>query len=689
MAGRSALALACMVMVCCDPASALDEGGRCLRDKMKASRVAASGWLRCASSRWSDDVAGQRCRSRIEGRARRLLDAADARAAAAGFACPASGEALGIVGPSTWPQQFVGEMTGGDATCRARLGRTARGFASAYGRCVESNAEQPGDEALVEECARRSRADFLESWDTAGCASSNAEEAALRIEAEIRESAARLLVRCGDGYVGGFEICDDGNTADGDGCSADCRRETCGRVGEEVRCAACPSDSVPTAQFDGCRCPDGFEGEPGSCSDIDECASAEDPCKDGRPCVNLGGTWACATPCTAEAFHQALASCGAPSGAIAFDCTDTVIALAGDTGKLRDTGCSNLVIDGAGRGITFELDPVCWKTPLDALQCPAGLEEDGTCQCPDVDSGEQFLRLRGDRNVVRDLTVRGFFDGIPVRGRGNLVENVRFERMCDDAFGSVTTGVGNVFRDLVVRDGCDKCSENGGSLAATDPDPRVPEHFHAIVSDTRFEGCRTPLRVASSGRFLLERVTMVADQTQFSCDGPRFSASGGEAVVVELRQSTIEGCRHGVRFGRGSEGVVRDTRISGCRLRGLRVGATASVSIGGTTIQANGGGGSTESGFGGVAVGAGGRLDLGGGELEIDGAVAVSPGENTLCDNRGADGAAREIDNAGEESVAAQGNWWCSPEPPYDRIAGPAVVEPALRRAPLRVRPAP
>jgi fibro-slime domain-containing protein len=32
--------------------------------------------------------------------------------------------------------------------------------------------------------------------------------------------------KCGDGKVSGLEACDDGNTRDGDGCSAQCRRET-------------------------------------------------------------------------------------------------------------------------------------------------------------------------------------------------------------------------------------------------------------------------------------------------------------------------------------------------------------------------------------------------------------------------------------------------------------------------------
>ncbi|MFN2377255.1 MAG: hypothetical protein ABR538_12010 [Candidatus Binatia bacterium] len=627
---------------------------------------------------------------------RRLLTIADERAAGAGFLCPAGGEALGLAGPQPWPTRFLNEAIGdGAAGCRMEKSRAARRYATSFSRCLEEEAPRESRRAAdLNDCAQASRERFQRAWEEAAAAGScggvDSARAADRIENEIAESASRLEVTCGDGNVGGFEECDDGNTADGDGCGADCREEDCGRVGDEVLCVVCPGDSVPTAEYAECRCPDGFEGAPGSCVDIDECADSAGLCPEGRPCVNLEGSWACAIECTAEAFHQALAECGAPTGAIAFDCVDTTIRLpAASTGRLRDVLCNDLTIDGAGRNVTFELDPVCWRTPVEAAQCPEGLEEDGTCACPDVDSGDVFLALRGDGNVVRDLAVRGFFDGIPVRGRDNVVEDVRFDRMCDDAFGSVATGVGNVFRRLAVRDGCDKCSENGGSLEDTDPDPRVPRHFNAVLSDVDLEGCRTPVRIATAGRFLLRNVTMRQGDSSPACDGPRFSASGSSKVEVHLEGSTVEGCRRGIRAGRGVDAVIRDSRVAGCDLRGLWVASGARVSVEGSTFEGNGGGRSSESGFGGVAVVGDGRLDLGGGELEMEGALVRSAGQNSICGNVGPDAKEREVDNATAAPVTATGNWWCSAASPPQGIFGPVLLEPWLTRAPLRIRPAP
>lgn len=690
-----AAALAGAVVLGCQTTAALGDAERCHRDKMRASRLGAATWFHCKSPSDADGQPRPFCVHRAERRVRRLLAVADDRAAAAGFLCPAGGEALGLAGPEPWPIRFLTDAIGeGDERCRREKARAARRYATAFSRCLEEEAPRVDRRAAdLEACVRDSRERFRRDWDEAAAAAScggfDAAQAVDRIEGEIAESASRLEVRCGDGNVGGFEECDDGNVTSDDGCSAECRSEECARVGDDVRCVVCPGGSVPTADHADCRCPDGFEGEPGSCVDIDECADSAGLCPEGRPCVNLQGAWACAIECTAEAFHQALADCGAPTGAIAFDCTDTTIRLpAASTGRLRDVLCNDLTIDGAGRNVAFELDPVCWRTPVEPAQCPEGLEEDGTCACPDLDSGDVFLALRGDGNVVRDLTVHGFFDGIPVRGRDNVVEDVRFERMCDDAFGSVATGVGNVFRRLSVRDGCDKCSENGGSLEDTDPDRRVARHFNAVLSDVDMEGCRTPVRIATAGRYLLRNVTMRQGDSPYPCDGPRFSATGSSTVEVHLEGSTVEGCRRGIRTGRGVDAVIRDSRVAGCDLRGLWVAGGARVSVEGSTFEGNGGGRSSEVGFGGIAVVGDGLLDLGGGELEMEGAPVRSAGQNSMCGNVGPDAIERELDNATATPVTATENWWCSAASPASAILGPALVEPWLTRAPLRMRPA-
>lgn len=687
-----AVVVVALVLALPRPAAA-DEAERCYHDKMRAGRMAVAALFFCEHGPGNDPLYRSRCADAATRRLNRRLVAADARALSGGFVCPGDADALALAGTWNWPARFVGDALGGASrSCVSAQVRAGRRYALAFARCVEA-ADANDDEAIAA-CSASPRSTFANAWQApsgdGACTGSDASGPARRIEEELLETSARLQVRCGDGLVGGHEECDDGNAASGDGCSADCRVETCGRVGDDVRCIACPRDAMPNEAWDGCRCPAGFSGEAGSCTDIDECAVAQNPCGDGRPCVNLAGTFACAIPCTAEALRQALADCGAPSGAIAFDCNDTTIRIPNDAAapSRRDVSCNGLTIDGAGRGISFELDPLCWRTPLDPSLCPDGLETDGTCACPNVDSGAAFLMLRGNGNVVRDLTVRGFFDGIPVRGRDNLVENVRFDRMCDDAFGSVETGVGNVFRRLSVREGCDKCSENGGPLEGLDPNPRVNDHFNAILTDVDFQQCRTPVRVASSGRLRLDRVSMLGGDAAFPCDGPRFSAAtDDQRVIVSITNSSVERCRRGVRFGRGSEGFLAGDRIAGCGLRGLRAAESARVVVEGTTIEHNGGGGSAEAGFGGVAVLDQAAVDLGGGNLVIDGVTTASRGENSFCANSAPGRVARNLDNATTSMLAAQGNWWC-PAADGDGVAGPVLRAPRLDRAPLRHRAA-
>ncbi|EYF05490.1 CotH kinase family protein [Chondromyces apiculatus] len=53
----------------------------------------------------------------------------------------------------------------------------------------------------------------------------NAEVEALEETLALRRSLLEPSLRCGDGQLGGLETCDDGNEAEGDGCSARCRVE--------------------------------------------------------------------------------------------------------------------------------------------------------------------------------------------------------------------------------------------------------------------------------------------------------------------------------------------------------------------------------------------------------------------------------------------------------------------------------
>ncbi len=81
--------------------------------------------------------------------------------------------------------------------------------------------------------------------------------------AEVQNLYSPVTAVCGNGLIEGAEACDDGNAADGDGCSSSCNVE---------------------AGYD-------CAGEPSVCTDIDECLSA--PCDPNAACTNLPGSFTC------------------------------------------------------------------------------------------------------------------------------------------------------------------------------------------------------------------------------------------------------------------------------------------------------------------------------------------------------------------------------------------------------------
>lgn len=488
---------------------------------------------------------------------------------------------------------------------------------------------------------------------------------------------------CGDGLVNetAGEQCDDGALVTGDGCNEFCERESCVPAGPA--CAACPDGTVPDAEQLACVCPPGTEADGPDCVDIDECALGTDECPDDRPCVNVEGSYACAVPCTQAGLEDAIAACGAPSGVITFDCRDTVIKLPNVVRAIeRETECNDLVIDGLDRNVTFELDPPCYEVPLPPEDCRVEPNPDGTCDCPDINNGTGFLSLDGRRSTARNLTVRAFFEGIRTDGINNTVENVVFDRMCDDAFGTNLPGVGNLFRDITVTDGCGKCSQSFGDVADTSADPTRREHYNGIFRDIEMRDCEQPFRTTEGGRYLIERATMIGGaEGLFACVGPRFSSTLASELFVTVRDSELTGCNRGLRFGGDAEGIVENTTITSSAVRGLLVKGSARVSASGNVIVGNGGTSSSEPGLGGVAVTNNALADLGGGLLTIDGQQRSSPGNNVLCNNIDQRDDPRDVDNQTAVAVSAENNYWCSPDP-ASLVAGVVDVNPFLNNPP-------
>ncbi|MBN2715737.1 MAG: DUF4215 domain-containing protein, partial [Deltaproteobacteria bacterium] len=102
-------------------------------------------------------------------------------------------------------------------------------------------------------------------------------------------------IECGDGHISGNETCDDHNTVDSDGCSADCQQEAgwiCPSNGENCEAAAC-GDSIVAGKEE---CDDGNE-------------TAEDGCSDT---CRLEDGWACDTPGTP--CHETVCGDGVKEG---------------------------------------------------------------------------------------------------------------------------------------------------------------------------------------------------------------------------------------------------------------------------------------------------------------------------------------------------------------------------------------
>ncbi len=147
---------------------------------------------------------------------------------------------------------------------------------------------------------------------------------------------------CGDGVAGCGEQCDDGNTVDGDGCDATCRREFCGDaivqdgLGEEC-------DDGNRNPVDGCTndctvCGDGVvtppeECEGGNTSSGDDCDAQ---CR--RPHVVGTGTQ---QSCTEAELNAALAE-----RSVRFNCGPDPVTITLTSEKVITAGTT---IDGGGR----------------------------------------------------------------------------------------------------------------------------------------------------------------------------------------------------------------------------------------------------------------------------------------------------------------------------------------------------
>ncbi len=115
--------------------------------------------------------------------------------------------------------------------------------------------------------------------------------------------------------------------------------------------------------------------------------------------------------CEEGAFRNALQKVAqAGGGKITFKLSGGVLEIS-DTIKFSG---SDVIVDGEDRNITVKYV--------------------GPDDCSQKEGQDRFIEIYGDRNVVRNLTLDHFPDGIHVQqGFDNVIENVRFPVVCEDA----------------------------------------------------------------------------------------------------------------------------------------------------------------------------------------------------------------------------------------------------------------
>ena len=143
-------------------------------------------------------------------------------------------------------------------------------------------------------------------------------------------------VRCGDGIIsydqfGIAEACDDGNEQSGDGCNEGCyfveSGFLCDTPGEPCRQPVCGDgfadrDAVSGLVYE--QCDDGNAADGDGCSSFCEEEPGFDCLQEGEPCVALPEGWRCSV-----AFYGANDGCDCGCGSADPDCSADVVAECG------------------------------------------------------------------------------------------------------------------------------------------------------------------------------------------------------------------------------------------------------------------------------------------------------------------------------------------------------------------------
>jgi len=339
---------------------------------------------------------------------------------------------------------------------------------------------------------------------------------------------------------------------------------------------------------------------------------------------------------TEAALRDALTRVAAAGGGrITFNVSGAVIGI---QDRIYFYG-NDLVLDGEDRNITFKYT--------------------GPDACDQTEGQDHFIELHGDRNIIRNFTLDRFPDGIHVQsGHDNLIDNVRFPKVCEDAVTNNGRGLEafrTIIRNCYFQDAEDKAVmiNNGGSVT---------------VENCQFVHCTQPVRAGGqSGRYTVRKCSFRGRST-----GPRFNG-GADGMVVEFEDNVVEEASYGIRLYGSVLAILRNNRFrpragSGY---GIYIYENARARLEGNDVQ-----GATR---GGVLVQGAAQVDLGGGRIVICGDPTPSAGSNVVKGNLPAG-----LVNETETVIKAKHNVWdhrTAAEVLSLDVRGPAEVEPLGKNA--------
>jgi cysteine-rich repeat protein len=179
---------------------------------------------------------------------------------------------------------------------------------------------------------------------------------------------------CGDGNKTPDEECDDGDTANGDGCSASCTVETC------WDCSGDPSVCTPESSGSSCPQDSLFCNGAESCNGAGACVGDGDPCASGAECNTT------CNEATDDCFDPTGTPCSDEPNICTVDTCDGLGACAhvpGNTGALCRTTAGDCDVTEHCDGI----NPSCPPDVFDPPGWPCGDAIDDACTDPDTCDG--------------------------------------------------------------------------------------------------------------------------------------------------------------------------------------------------------------------------------------------------------------------------------------------------------------